>query len=116
MFFFLIFLRELDLEYDWDFGNGITSQSINPIFNYNTVGSFPVSLTVTDTYGCSSVKNSDTIFVQEVIWILHPDITTSTCPPLISTFVNHSLEILLILFGTLGMVQFQIKLIRLIYF
>ena len=80
----------IGLDYSWDFGNGITSQSINPIINYNSVGLFPVTLTITDTYGCSSVKNSDTIYVQEVFADFTPDIATSNCPPLITTFTNNS--------------------------
>ena len=51
---------------------------------------FPVTLTITDTYGCSSVKNSDTIYVQEVFADFTPDIATSNCPPLITTFTNNS--------------------------
>ena len=84
------FSEGIGLDYNWDFGNGITSQSINPINNYNTNGSFPVTLTVTDIYGCSSIKNSDTIFVQEAIADFTPDIATSNCPPLITTFTNNS--------------------------
>ncbi len=88
--YFTNFSEGIGLEYDWDFGNGIISILKNPIFNTVSTGIFPISLTVTDTFGCSVSKNSDTIFVQEVIADFTTDITTSTCPPLISTFVNNS--------------------------
>jgi len=80
----------IGLEYDWDFGNGIISILKDPIFNAVSEGTFPISLTVTDTFGCSLSKNSDTIFAQEVIADFTSDIITSSCPPLISTFVNNS--------------------------
>lgn len=41
------------LTYSWAFGNGNTSVATNPpIQTYTTLGSFPVTLTATDTNGC----------------------------------------------------------------
>ena len=37
----------------WQFGDGTASSEINPIHNYYDPGSFGVSLTVTNDYGCS---------------------------------------------------------------
>ncbi|TQF70092.1 PKD domain-containing protein [Pseudoalteromonas luteoviolacea] len=37
--------------YDWQFGDGVTSQSKNPVHTYAVAGSYNVSLTVTDTAG-----------------------------------------------------------------
>jgi len=44
-----------DLVYSWDFGNGNFSTDRNPpAQNYTQEGAFPITLTVTDTEGCSS--------------------------------------------------------------
>ena len=40
--------------WSWDFGNGITSNLQNPSTNYFSNGSFSVTLTITDQFGCSS--------------------------------------------------------------
>ena len=40
----------------WDFGDGNTSQSVNPSHFYNVSGTFISSLTVTSAGGCTSVK------------------------------------------------------------
>ncbi len=44
-----------NLTYEWDFGNGQTSTEANPsTITYTQNGSFTVSLTATDSVGCSS--------------------------------------------------------------
>ena len=40
----------------WDFGDGSTSNLQNPVYAYTTPGKFNISLTVTDSTGCSSIK------------------------------------------------------------
>lgn len=54
------------LTYHWDFGTGIikdTSNKLTPLFDYKTIGSYPVSQTVTSVYGC--VTNVvGTVFVK----------------------------------------------------
>jgi len=50
--------------YEWDFGDGTTTEyDSEPFHSYTTYGSFDVSLTVTDSYGCITtiVKND---FIQ----------------------------------------------------
>ena len=42
--------------WSWDFGDGGTSTSQNPSYTYNTPGIYSVSLTVTDTNGCSTTE------------------------------------------------------------
>jgi gliding motility-associated-like protein len=37
----------------WDFGDGDTSQSASPLHAYGAGGQYPVSLTVTNSFGCS---------------------------------------------------------------
>jgi len=38
-------------DYLWDFGNGETSSMMNPVYTYPVPGSYPVTLSVTDTVG-----------------------------------------------------------------
>ncbi|GAA4272993.1 hypothetical protein GCM10022258_22870 [Aquimarina gracilis] len=52
------------LTYSWDFGNGTTSTLINPTITYNTVGSYLVTLTVSDGTNVSS-EASTTITVLD---------------------------------------------------
>lgn len=43
----------MPLSWSWDFGDGQTSTSQNPVHNYSTLGTFDVQLIVTDAYGCT---------------------------------------------------------------
>ena len=54
----------------WDFGDGSTSTQQNPSHNYATTGSFNVSLTVTNSAGCSN-----TLVQPGFIQILAPTAT-----------------------------------------
>ena len=45
----------------WDFGDGTTSNSQNPIHFFTSAGTFTVSLTVTNTAGC------DALFTEDII-------------------------------------------------
>ena len=47
------------LNYQWDFGNGSTSQKPNPQHTYQQKGVFDVQLTVTDTNGCQATKRKN---------------------------------------------------------
>ncbi len=40
----------------WNFGDGFSSTSANPVHNYTSSGSFTVSLTAVDSIGCSSIR------------------------------------------------------------
>ncbi len=42
--------------WNWSFGNGATSTQQNPSYNYTTSGVFSVSLTVTNSSGCSKTS------------------------------------------------------------
>jgi len=46
---------------EWDFGDGATSQELNPVHQYSSGGSYEVSLTVTNSFGFSEVINELTI-------------------------------------------------------
>lgn len=43
-----------DLVYKWTFGTNTTNLQPNPVMNYSSAGSFPVTLTVTNRFGCAS--------------------------------------------------------------
>lgn len=50
--------------WDWDFGDGTTSQQVNPEHTYNTIGLMPISLTITyDSTQCKSTL-LDTVLVN----------------------------------------------------
>ncbi|MEL7340340.1 MAG: PKD domain-containing protein, partial [Bacteroidota bacterium] len=45
------------VSYDWDFGDGNSANAPDPNHTYNTAGSFPVSLSLTDAEGCMATAN-----------------------------------------------------------
>jgi gliding motility-associated-like protein len=47
----------------WNFGDGNYSNQCNPYHVYNNAGSFPVSLTITDAFGCVNTQGGMTINV-----------------------------------------------------
>lgn len=47
--------------YTWDFGDGTTSNAVNPVHQYTTSGYFSPQLTVTDLSGCTSVLMLDSV-------------------------------------------------------
>ena len=47
----------------WDFGDGTESNEDNPSHTYETTGSYNVSLTVVDSYGCQSVVRENNMVV-----------------------------------------------------
>jgi uncharacterized repeat protein (TIGR01451 family) len=51
--------------YNWSFGDSSTSTSANPVHNYNSIGYYLVSLTITTSAGCTSTY-FDTINVGTV--------------------------------------------------
>ncbi len=77
--------------YTWDFGDGTTDNSLNPVHSYPTDGIYTVKLIIFDQYGCS-----DTITKPSFINIKTPvanflmSDSVSTCPPLIVSFTNTS--------------------------
>jgi gliding motility-associated-like protein len=54
--------------WNWTFNNGDVSSLANPTYMYTTVGTYPVTLTATDGWGCTAtiVKNID-VFAPPVI-------------------------------------------------
>lgn len=50
--------------YDWDFGDGATSNVASPVHTYNSPGTYTASLVVVDNSGLSSSADTVTIVVQ----------------------------------------------------
>lgn len=79
------------LIYLWNFGDGATDTATSPIHNYSTEGNYTVRLLITDQYGCRDSVN-------QVIHVAPPHAsftvsdTLSTCPPLIASFTNTSVN------------------------
>ena len=81
--------------YTWDFGDGSTSTSMNPIHVYNSTGTFNVKLSVTSVHGCSD----STIQMGYVTVLPQPVASFSSMPDTASyvelndatfTFTNNS--------------------------
>jgi len=79
--------------YDWDFGDGSTSDLANPSHTYNAEGTYSVCLTMNDIRGCGK-----TICKDNIVDIIDPrasfdaDPVSATCPPLLTTFENQSID------------------------
>jgi len=74
--------------YSWEFGDGTTGTGANPTKTYTSTGSFPVTLTVTDSMGCTTTKT-----LPQNIYVGKPaaSFTMSSsggCSPLTVTFKN----------------------------
>jgi gliding motility-associated-like protein len=75
--------------WNWDFGDGIgTSVLQNPIYIYNTEGTFPAHLTVVSNHGCThdTIINV-TVHPLPVVDFGEP---ASGCSPVCVTFTNNS--------------------------
>jgi gliding motility-associated-like protein len=81
------------LTYAWDFGDGASSNMANPVHQYNKQGIYSVSLTITDMYGCTStVQKLNYINVSNPKAAFLMSDSVSTCPPLVVTFTNTSVN------------------------
>lgn len=48
-----------EIDHVWDFGNGQTSLLNDPLITYAGPGTYPITLTVTNQYGCADVSTHD---------------------------------------------------------
>lgn len=79
--------------YDWDFGDGNSSEEVSPTHQYETPGDKLVTLTITDSLGCTeSFQQSVNWFPAPPIVIIEPSSSVG-CPPEEITFTNLSLPI-----------------------
>jgi len=78
--------------YLWDFGDGSTSTMQNPNYVYDTPGIYTVSLTVTNSLGCTSTDvNSNYVQVIGPDVNFGADITFSDCPDLTVNFTDSTI-------------------------
>ncbi len=69
--------------WSWNFGDGATSQEPLPSHQYATIGTYPVTLTIIDIYGCTYS------FMEEISWLPETELTLeappmfSNCTPLV---------------------------------
>ncbi len=74
----------------WDFGDGTTSSLFAPTHTYTTVGSFQVSLTASNSYGCSQgYPLNARVITYDPVASFAPDVTAG-CPPLTVNFNDYS--------------------------
>lgn len=79
------------LTYLWDFGDGSTSTTANPTHTYSVEGTFTISLSITDQYGCTdNMVRTNYVSVYNPLADFTMSDSASTCPPLIVTFTNNS--------------------------
>ncbi len=79
------------LSYLWNFGDGNTSNQQHPLHAYMAYGLYSVSLTVTDSFGCSdSIVLPKRISVQQLIAGFSAAPTNAACPPLTVYFTDTS--------------------------
>lgn len=67
--------------WSWDFGDGNTSDEQNPTHSFEAFGEYPVTLTVTNVYGCTNSATVNTINLTELKAVLD-DTDISGCVPL----------------------------------
>jgi len=86
------FVSQMDSITDilWDFGDGFSSNEINPTHLYSDSGKYTVSLSLSCIYGCDSIiKKNNYISVQNTPQpSFIADTTFSTCYPLVVNFEN----------------------------
>jgi len=73
--------------WNWDFGDGVTSASNNPTHTYATAGTFPVTYTIVSSVNCSATY-STTVTVNPLP--TSSFIADTVCKQLVTTFTNTS--------------------------
>ncbi len=82
-----------NLSYVWNFGDGTTSTLQNPIHKFLSNGSYTITLVVTSPLGCTdSMTRTSYISVVTPLASFTVSDSIGTCPPLIVTFTNTSIN------------------------
>lgn len=79
------------LTYLWDFGNGTTSTAANPSTTYTQPGQYSVTLTVTNSIGCTATvtkTNYITVPDPKASFTIPPNLPV--CPPILVQLTNTS--------------------------
>ncbi|MFN0275026.1 MAG: PKD domain-containing protein [Chitinophagales bacterium] len=77
--FFYETVTGYDIDYSWEFGDGSFSTDSFPSHSYSDIGSYPVTLTVTDINGCTDSKVFESIVSDTVLGEINSDILISSC-------------------------------------
>jgi len=79
-------------QWDWDFGDGATSNLQNPSHTYNTAGFYTVTLSVTSSTGCKSIvsKGNYIRVLSGIATDFNYSISPSCQPPYAVNFQNQS--------------------------
>ncbi|MEP7164931.1 MAG: PKD domain-containing protein [Ferruginibacter sp.] len=81
------------LIYHWNFGDGSISINANPTHAYAANGVYTVKLMIIDQYGCTdSITRTNYISIVTPLANFTVSDSVGTCPPLIVTFTNTSLN------------------------
>lgn len=79
------------LTYTWDFGDGTSSNVINPSHLYTSEGNYTINLSIKDQYGCTaSASKTNYITIANPAADFSLSDSVGTCPPLIVNFTNTS--------------------------
>lgn len=87
--------------YQWNFGNGASSTNSLPVYNYPAIGVYTISLTASNSFGCSHVISAPTQAIhppQAALSVSGQD----GCAPLYVEFTNNSVGELLTYNWSLG--------------
>ncbi len=79
--------------WEWDYGDGNTSDEQNPTYQYDEPGLFDVTLIVTDTIGCTDTIVGDILWFPAPRAIIFQPSESVGCPPLEVQFENLSFPI-----------------------
>lgn len=78
-------------EFAWLFGDGRSSNELSPDVVYAAPGSYTITLTVTDKYGCErNVVKPNFVNIVQPVADFSVDKTSGSCPPFTATFQDKS--------------------------
>ena len=77
-------------DFNWNFGNGATSNAANPTYTFDENGTYTVTLTANNDCGTDTASETFTIFVESVPTAGFTATETDGCAPFTVTFNNSS--------------------------
>lgn len=80
------------VSWSWDFGDGQAASTQNPVHNYTDYGNYIVTLTVTNSDGCTFEYSNNPIVVLELVSEIVSPVQTG-CIPLDVTLIESSMSI-----------------------
>ena len=82
------------VNWQWDFGDGGSSNVKYPNYTYNNPGNYTISLLVTNIYGCETLISENNMITVDVkpAANFHPDISVSCDSAQLVSFINNSVN------------------------